>query len=380
MNHPWTPELSAKVAWTKADGFAADGVEAIWYDGATCQGRPTRVFAWLGRPRRASIGKLPAVVLVHGGVGTAFDDWVRLWTSRGFVAIAMDTCGCTPTPEGMPRNWNYPWPRHEHAGPAGWGGFERVDDPVGDQWMYHAVACALRARTLLGQLDYVDPARIGLTGISWGGIIACTVAGVDSRLQWVAPVYGSGFLARAPLAGKVPPHMREKWLAMWDPSRFLAGAKMPMLWVNGTNDPVFPLDAQQLSYRLAPGPRTLAVRVRMVHAHGGPGEKPEEIHAFARTHAGLALPVQGLAQITASGLDNSVAWATYEVPSRVCAADLVYTFDEGPWAQRRWLTAPGDINHDKLRVTASLPTGAKACFMNLWNQWGELTSTEHVCP
>ena len=32
-------------------------------------------------------------VLVHGGGGTAFDAWVRLWNDRGYAAIAMDLAG-----------------------------------------------------------------------------------------------------------------------------------------------------------------------------------------------------------------------------------------------------------------------------------------------
>ena len=37
-----------------------------------------------------------AVVLVHGGGGTAFSEWVKLWAKRGYAAIAMDLAGCGP--------------------------------------------------------------------------------------------------------------------------------------------------------------------------------------------------------------------------------------------------------------------------------------------
>ena len=37
-----------------------------------------------------------AMVLVHGGGGTAFDAWVRAWVKAGYAAIAMDTCGALP--------------------------------------------------------------------------------------------------------------------------------------------------------------------------------------------------------------------------------------------------------------------------------------------
>ena len=45
-----------------------------------------------------------------------------------------------------------------------------------------------------GRLPGVDPDRIGVTGISWGGYLTCIVAGVDPRFRFAAPVYGCGFL------------------------------------------------------------------------------------------------------------------------------------------------------------------------------------------
>ena len=39
---------------------------------------------------------LPVVVLVHGGGGTAFKEWAKLWAKRGYAAIAMDLAGCGP--------------------------------------------------------------------------------------------------------------------------------------------------------------------------------------------------------------------------------------------------------------------------------------------
>ena len=74
--------------WT--DEFSDDGVKAIFYRGAPWQGKETRVFAWYGAPENASPeNPVPAVVLIHGGGGTALADWVRLWNKKGYAAIAM---------------------------------------------------------------------------------------------------------------------------------------------------------------------------------------------------------------------------------------------------------------------------------------------------
>ena len=83
------------------------------------------------------------MVLVHGGGGTAFAEWVRIWNKRGYAAIAMDTCGALPdrAPEGKP--WSPEKKRPEFGGPEGWGGFDQIDEPEIDQWTYHAVSAAV---------------------------------------------------------------------------------------------------------------------------------------------------------------------------------------------------------------------------------------------
>src|SRR5689334_13356583 len=116
----WDVEALAKApAVTPAEGFEADGLRALFYEGVPYRGAPTRVFAWYGAPKVE--GKVPAMVLVHGGGGTAFADWAKLWTSRGYAAIAMDLCGC------VPRKGKSGWERLEQGGPPGWGGFEQID-------------------------------------------------------------------------------------------------------------------------------------------------------------------------------------------------------------------------------------------------------------
>src|SRR6516162_6709199 len=108
--------LSKSPATAPIEGFEAEGLKAVTYEGPSWKGKPTRVFAWLGLPK-AGDGRAPAMVLVHGGGGTAFADWARLWTGRGYAAIAMDLCGC------VPRKGKSGWERLEQGGPPGWGGF-----------------------------------------------------------------------------------------------------------------------------------------------------------------------------------------------------------------------------------------------------------------
>lgn len=354
-----------------APGFEAKGVKALFYDGLPYKGKPTRVFAWVGLPEKIAPGqKVPGMVLVHGGGGTAFDDWVRMWTARGYAAISMDTCGCTSGGTHSKR------PRHDLGGPAGWGGYDKVNEPIEDQWMYHAVADVILANSLLRSMPEVDADRIGLTGISWGGVLTCTVSGLDPRFKFAAPVYGCGFLGDTPnrlLRQPAGDPIRERWLALWDPSNYLAGSRVPMLWVTGTNDFAFPMPSLQMSYRLAAGPRTLAVRVAMKHSQKD-GAEPEEI-ALAADHLfrGGPAPVR----VTGQGVEGGKAWVSFDPVRPPTKVELACTTDSGDWQKRPWTTAPADIDAAAGKARAALPEGATVWYFNLIDAAGRVISSEH---
>lgn len=381
---PTNVEASAGPKWDlnvlgKAPRFkpakepVAKEVESIFFDGVPFQKKPTQVFAYYGRPKNLKPGeKVPGIVLVHGGGGTAFDAWVRLWNSRGYAAIAPDLCGCVPI--GSYGKWQ----RHEAGGPPGWGGFNQIDWPQEDQWTWQAVANILLAHSLLRSLPDVDAERIGLTGISWGGYLTCITSGVDPRFRFAVPVYGCGFLGDnstwLPTFAKMPAEQSARWLRWWDPSVYLKDTKMPMLWVTGTNDFAYPMDSLQKSYRLPQGPRSVCLRVRMPHGHGGAGENPAEIHAFAESllNGGLSL-----AQIAGQGRNGEEVWATYQSKAPIVRAELNYTCQTGVWKERKWETLPATVDTANCRVTARLPQGVTVYYLNLIDDRGLIVSTEH---
>ena len=363
--------LSKPPAVYPAEGFDAKGMKAIFYGGRPFRGSPTRVFAWLGVPKPERGRKVPGMVLVHGGGGTAFDTWVRLWNQRGYAAIAMDTCGCTPGGKHGLR------PHHQFGGPQGWGGYHQIDKPREDQWAYHAVADAVLANSLLRSLPEVDPERIGLTGISWGGYLTCIIAGVDPRFKFAVPVYGCGYTLDMAFARSVTALGKEKadrWMRWWDPSAYLKDAAMPMLWVTGSNDFAYTFNALQKSYRLPTGPRTLCIRLRMPHGHGPAGEGPKEIHALADSILKAGKP---LAKVTGQGRDGAEVWATFESKVPVVRAELNITRDKGRWQDRKWDALPAKVGPAG-KVAATLPEGVTVYYLNLIDERDLVVSTEHV--
>jgi dienelactone hydrolase len=359
--------------------FASDAVQAsdpriraLFFSGANYQSRPTRVFAWLGMPRLSTGEVAPGIILLHGGGGTAFESWVKLWVDRGYAAIAIDHFGGLPiAADAKPR------PRNPDGGPVGGGAaFARLGDPVEDQWPFHAVAAASRALSLLRAEPGVDPDRIGVTGISWGGYLTCVFAGVDPRLRFAIPVYGCGHYEDTIFAGalaKRPAAEGALWRDHWDAANYLPAITAPMLWVNGTNDRFFWLPAWQSSYRqIAPEGRSLALHVRLPHGHPPAGDPPEVL-AFADSIVRGADPLPRILRVDRAARLVSVAYASARPLAR---AELNYTAaSSGDWEKREWKTIPAELSPG--HVQALLPDDAAIYFLNLFDDRDLIVSTEH---
>jgi dienelactone hydrolase len=301
---------------------------------------------------------------------------VRLWNQRGYAAIAMDLCGRLPIPKQEKRG-----ERHAMGGPDGWdASFQQIDWPLEDQWPYHAVADAILAHSLIRSFPEIDPDRIGVTGISWGGYLTCIVAGVDERFKFAVPVYGCGFLgegsAWVPTLTKMGQEKAGKWLANWDPSVYLPGAKMPMLWVDGNVDFAYPLACVQKSYRLPKGQRWLSTQPGMKHSHPA-GEVPPEIGVFADQILKGGVP---LARCIGQGLDQRTLWATFESKSPLVKAQAVFTKDSGPWQKRQWSVEEAKLDQTTGRASFAVPDGVKAIYIAVTDERGLLASSEHLEP
>ncbi len=349
-------DLKAPPAVHAAEGFAATGsIKPIFFEGLAYQGKPTRVFAWLGLPKNPS-GKAPGVVLVHGGGGTAFKEWVQKWNEQGFAAISIAVEGQTDERiAGAPPGAR--WRRHAAAGPARQGIYGDSAEPLADQWMYHAVADTVLANSLLRSLPEVDASRVGVCGISWGGIITSTVVGIDARFAFGIPIYGCGALDRA--AENYVRALRDNTLyrEVWEPLLRLPHATMPLLWLTGPRDAHFPLDVQQASYRAAPGPRMVSIPFDMKHSHPV-GWNPPDSYAFAKSIVETGRP---WAREVSQEIRDGIARVTFEVASAVSAATLISKRDAD------WEKSPAKLETTSGRVTASapLPAGTTAYYLNV---------------
>src|SRR5215471_15478299 len=362
-------KLQAPPAVYPAEGIPAQiGLRALFYEALPYRGKSTRVFAWYGAPSK-TVGKVPAVILVHGGGGTAFTEWVRLWNEHGFAALAIAVEGQTDQHEADGKTWQ----RHQWAGPARQGIYEDATEPLADQWMYHAVADVILAHSLLRSFPEVDSRRIGLVGISWGGVIVATVAGLDSRFSFAIPIYGCGHLTEAENQYGVSLARNQVYKEVWEPSLYLGHARMPILWLTELQDEHFPLNSQLASARSAPGPRVISVLPELKHSHKA-GWGAQESYSFAESVVRKGQP--GIRQTGHSNTGEIVS-AEFETKRLIDSAVVVTTVDSGYTGKRHWTMMPADLQKlgGQLRVTARLAVGVRAYFFNLHSKEG-ITSSE----
>ena len=118
----------------------------MFFNGLPDHGKTTKVFCWYGVPETLQKGKkAPAVVLVHGGGGTVFPDWVKKWTDHGYIAISIGLEGQVPGPKDPASKLEVKHTTTEFSGPFRQGFFlDLMTEKLTDQWFYHAVADIIR--------------------------------------------------------------------------------------------------------------------------------------------------------------------------------------------------------------------------------------------
>jgi dienelactone hydrolase len=365
---PWDMAALSKVPKAHpASQRPAKGMKSFFYEGANYKGKPTWVFAYYAAPKGpVPPGGWPAVVCAHGGGGTAYPEWVRFWNGHGYAAIAMDLEGHLPGGNSHQVEGNFPTGvGHPNAGPARKDYFGDRDLPDNEQWFFHAVADVIRAHSLLRSNPKINPRKIGLTGISWGGTVVSTVAGVDPRFAFVIPVYGGGFIHESDNPGLAqwfpPTNMTDRqfrdYRTKWDPSAHLPHAKMPMLWVSSVADPVFQVDIFSRSAQAAAGPSILCLRPWMIHAHGSGWNDACEIWAFADSIVKGGPPLPRLAR---PEVDRKTRIVHTRCKGSFTEAWLYFTTAGGVMKNRKWHFIQCNIGKGRLVARKPLPEGTTA--------------------
>ena len=318
------------------NGVSFDNIKTVTYRGADYEGRATRVFAHIGFPENAK-EPLPAVVLIHGGGGHPDDMWIKKWNDEGYAAIAMDTIGFFPSKpvclyegsgasdmvhdlaEPFYRPGHTVLPENRHMSDS----YRKIED----QWIYQAVAAVIAANNLLRADTRIDPDRIGICGISWGGIVASVAIGFDLRFAFAVPIYGSGYTACG--LSDLDRIFKTPGVQKWYPEKRFHKVKIPVMWLCWNDDCCFSLNSNSMSYEDTKdgNPDTCLSMIHdMGHSHSC-AYTPKESYWFAnRVLSGTPVPT-----VSAQYSGNVVKYSCSEKPISV---RLFYITEEMSYSRR----------------------------------------------
>lgn len=266
----------------------------------------SEIFAVIATPKTP--GKHPGMLVLHGGGGSAEVDKAMAWAQRGYVAVAPDLPGIAD-----PKKLTYTKGRW-NALKYGEGRYVAAPD-AGASVIFDAVLSAMKSLYLLRAQPGVDPARIGVVGISWGGYMTTMVCGLaGDQVRAGFSVFGCGFYEyssqlngpKSPL-GAMPPADRERWLKDLDAGRRAAGMKAAFFIAGAANDFFFWPRAVQATLDAIPGEKNHLYAPNANHKAPLPGGT-----MFSRAAGEIFTPTPFQAYPTPGG--NKANWLAMEVP------------------------------------------------------------------
>lgn len=313
---PLDPKVLAAPSGDVPEGCEEEGVSIA--SERRPDGSEERVPMLIVRPKDRS-RRLPAVILLHGTGGgrEGMRPWCNDLARRGIVAVAIDArhhasraVGKHSTPVGayhdaIVRAWK--------GGPGEPRTFPFYFDTCWDVW---------RTIDYLQTREDVDPDRIGLFGISKGGIETWLAGAADDRVKVAVPAISvqsfrwsldndrwQGRAATISVPHKVAANdrgeeavTRETCRALWSkiipgildrfdcPSMLRLYAGRPLLIVNGETDPNCPIEgarvafaAAEAAYKAAGSPEKLKIDVAEGVGHSiTPAQKAMILDWFAK--------------------------------------------------------------------------------------------------
>jgi len=234
------PLDSLKITTLKNYSVGNINVEEIYYQSRQYKGNSVKIFGYFCYPKNQS--NLPAVLVCHGGGGSAKLPDTLYWANNGYAVLSVDLPG-----KGQQRSLS------RSTGPnMTVPNLLRTSPDLTDNYLVHAVAAVRNGITFLSQRKQVDPQNIGMIGLSWGGVITLLTNGQEKRLKTAVNVFGSGYIYESSTWQRRFDAKTKAELLAWDtfidPNSFLKSQQAPILFITGTNDHCYYLPTFQKTF------------------------------------------------------------------------------------------------------------------------------------
>jgi len=203
-------------------------------------GKIRKTFCFIASPV-PYVGKSPAVVLVHGAGGNAYAEWASAFAERGYTAISIDTNATFFEGSVSSARKDNPYAVAQDT-----GGFGGIDGKPENDWVYGSAAQIICAASYLKALDTVDETRVGVVGISWGGVLSLVALGANAGFAAGAIIYSGGFITEDVLGeqtGIFSDYVKKRaYDTRFDPSAYAENIDVPVLMTAGLTDGAFSPD------------------------------------------------------------------------------------------------------------------------------------------
>ena len=326
-------------------------IRALRFSGLANGENENSVFAYIGFPENASAASpVPGIVLVHGGGGHAYAEWVRYWADHGFAAISFDGFGQTyagpdHTYEPALEFWK---PDPDAHVPR--DGFVFSDKPFEEQGFTYYVADVILAHNLLRADRRVRRDKIGATGISWGGFALSVAVCYDRRFAFAAPVYIGGFadVSETPWGACFRGPMVTD---VWDAKLLSREVETPVHFFNGDGDPFYDANAST-AYAAALQNGALTLLPGFTHGQTEGASVPELLR-FAEEQTGGVQRNVKIESLAAAGDGAAVRFTLPEDVKRadVCVyyktEELIY---DGKYLRELWSCARTTVSGREAHV------------------------------
>jgi len=237
--------------------------------------------------------------------------------------------------------------------------------------MYYAVQTAIISNSFLHSLDVVDEYKIGVCGVSWGGVLTSIVTGYDDRFAFSIPIYCSLNLADSfglPMATRYNNYPAAR---VWDDPNGLYAVNTPICVIASNVDRFGALDSMSATYEGCKN-AVMVTKKGMLHAQGiaaGVYEAYNFADSIVKDRAAFPKVTQE------PDKNGTTVKVKLETGVTITEAYLVYTQDsslvDATWSQRRANVLLGDVSY-------TIPEGTTAFYIAMDDNKGNTVSTKTV--
>lgn len=313
-----------------------EGLRDLLITGAKIKGKPAEFFAYMGYPDTpVPPGGYPGILLIHGGGGTAFPQYMKLWLNQGYAVMALDWYNQRPL---------------NHSGKMTETNVKRQPLEGGKRQLHEVnVANIVLAHSLLRSMKNVNPDKTAFVGLSWGSWYGAMVAAVDPRFKGGIEIY----------CGDVRKNSKS-----FINGRFHHAVKVPLYWVASSNDHNVTPASLQLGFDECAKLENKSLVIKLPHSHVGFQFPSCFRMAEYFLKDGPGLPKLGTAQVDGKIISADILYKGKGITHAI----LCYTEDaEQQTSHKRvWKSIPAQINGNTVR--AELPNGVFQCFLSAYDE------------